>query len=81
MTDKTIEIEVLRDYWLKNPVEGEPAIRIRAGTVLPAPLDEKTLSYIEEGIIRRHSPAAKAEEQAKKDAEKKAFVEKAVGRK
>jgi hypothetical protein len=83
MTDKepTIEIEVLRDFWVKNPAEGEAAIRIRAGRVLPVPLNDATLNGIENGSIRRHKPEVVAAEAASKDAAKKAFVEKAVGKK
>lgn len=79
--NKEIQIEVLRDYWLKNPKEGEPAIRVRAGTILPAPLDEKTLGFIEDGIIRRHSPEQKAAEEAKKAKEKADLIQKATGKK
>lgn len=81
MTDKTIQIEVVRDFWVKNDVDGEPAIRIRAGRILDVPLNDQTLTGIENGSIKRYSPDAKAAEEAKKAKEKKEFVEKAVGKK
>lgn len=73
MTDKTIEIEVVRDFWVVNEVKDEPAVRIRAGRILEVPLNEATLAGIESGSIKRVTPEKKAEiEKAKAESKKKA---------
>lgn len=72
MTDKTIEIEVVRDFWVKNGETGE-VDRIRGGRILEVPLNEATLAGIENGSIKRVTPEKKAEiEKAKTEAKKKA---------
>lgn len=55
MADKTIDVIIQRDIWVKNDKTGE-VDRYRAGTMVNVPLDETVLDGIQSGAVRRAMP-------------------------
>lgn len=54
-----IEVEIMRDIWVGKPGAAE---RIRQGTWVKVPLDEKVLDGIASGAVRRVQPGEKRPE-------------------
>jgi len=55
MAEKTIDVIIQRDIWVKNDKTGE-VDRYRAGTMVNVPLDETVLDGIASGAVRRAMP-------------------------
>lgn len=55
MAEKTIDVIIQRDIWVRNDKTGE-VDRHRAGTMVNVPLDEAVLDGIASGAVRRAMP-------------------------
>ena len=64
MTENMVRVVINRDFWAKNDVEGQPAIRFRKGSEIDVPI-AAALDGIESGALSRVKPEAKPEPKAK----------------
>lgn len=53
MADKTIDVIIQRDIWVK---EGAEVVRHRKGKLVTVPLDEAVIDGIASGAVRRAKP-------------------------